>query len=59
MTKHVLVLIGSAFILGCGAIAAGAQQNSNTPMMQQPEQVQRDTPDEDGHGMMEHAMMRQ
>ncbi len=55
MTKHVLTLITSAFILGCGATAAGAQQNSNPPMMQQPEQVQRD---EDGPGMMRQCMRR-
>lgn len=53
MAKHVLTIVTSAFILGCGATAAGAQQNSNRPMMQQPEQLQRD---EDGPGMMGHMM---
>ena len=51
MTKHVLILMTSAFILACGAIAASAQQNSSTPMMLDPA-------DEDGPGMMSHDMRR-
>ena len=38
MQKHILVLTTSAFILACGAIAAGAQQTPGGPTMQQPDQ---------------------
>jgi hypothetical protein len=58
MTKHVLMLVTSAFVLTSGAVAATAQQNSNTPMMQQPKQAQEGDPaDESGSGMMGHGMM--
>jgi Ca2+-binding EF-hand superfamily protein len=60
MTKHARMLVTSAFILASGTIAATAQQNSNTPMMQQPKQAQQGDPaDEGGSGMMGHeGMMR-
>ncbi len=38
MKKLVPMLTTSAFLLACGAIAANAQQNTGTPMMQQPNQ---------------------
>src|SRR5271169_5955857 len=58
MTKHALVLVTSAFFLASCAIAASAEQNSNTPMMQQPKQAQQGDPaDEGGSGMMGHGMM--
>ena len=38
MKKLVLMLTTSAFMLACGAIAPNAQQNTSTPMMQQPNQ---------------------
>jgi Ca2+-binding EF-hand superfamily protein len=57
MTKHILMLTTAAFILACGAVAASAQQDSNTAMIQQ--SAQQDPADEDGPGMMGHGMMRQ
>jgi EF hand len=64
MTKYVLMLVTSAFVLASGAVAATAQQNSNTPMMQQPKQAQQGDPADEGGlrhcmGMMRHGMMGQ
>ncbi len=51
MKKHVLMLITSAFILTCGAIAANAQESSGTPKMQQPDHAQHHPTDQEGSGM--------
>jgi EF-hand domain/EF hand len=56
MTKHILMLTTAAFILGCGAMDASAEQGSNTAIMQQSEQAQQDPTDEGGPGMMRHCM---
>jgi hypothetical protein len=60
MTKHALTLVTSAFFLASCVIAASAEQNANTPMMQQPKQARQGDPaDEGGSGMMGHeGMMR-
>jgi hypothetical protein len=58
MTKHTLMLTAAAFMLACSAIAASAQQDANTAMMQQSEQAQQDPADEGSPGMTGHGMMR-
>jgi EF hand domain-containing protein len=51
MNKHVLVLMISAFILACGAIAASAQETPGTPKTQQPDHAQHHPADQGGSGM--------
>ena len=62
MKKLVLMLTTSAFMLACGAIAANAQQNTGTSMMQQPNQHTEHHAKEGAGmggegGMMGHRMM--
>ena len=61
MNKHLLLITTAASILVCGSVAAIAQDDSDTPNMQQLEQAQQDPMDEGepgtgGHGMIRHCM---
>jgi EF hand len=61
MKRHLLTLATAASFLACGSVAAIAQDNSDTPGMQQLEQAQQDPTDEGepgtgGHGMIRHCI---
>lgn len=59
MKKHFLMITTAASILACGTLAASAQDDSDTPNMQQLEQTQHDPMDEGEPGRGGHGMMRQ
>ena len=59
MNKHLLLITTAASILVCGSVAAIAQDDSDTPNMQQLEQAQQDPMDEGETGTGGHGMMRQ
>ena len=59
MKKHLLMITTAASILACGTLAASAQDDSDTPNMQQLEQTQHDPMDEGEPGRGGHGMMRQ
>ena len=46
MKKHLLMITTAASILACGTAAASAQDDTDTPIMQQLEQAQHDPIDE-------------
>ena len=61
MRKHLLLITTAISILACGAVVTRAQDDSDTPDMQQLEQAQQDPTDEGepgtgGHGIMRHCM---
>ena len=65
MKKHLLLIMTVASILACGGVAASAQDSAqddtDTPNMQQLEEAQQDAADqagpaEGGHGMMRRCM---
>ena len=59
MKKHLLMITTAASVLVCGSVAAIAQDDSDTPNMQQLEQAQQDPMDEGEPGTGGHGMMRQ
>jgi hypothetical protein len=56
MKKHALMATATAFILACGVMAARAQQSPESPMMQQPDQMQQQFAEE-GSDEMEHGSL--
>jgi hypothetical protein len=63
MKNPILMLTACTFILGCGALAAYAQQGPETSMLQQAQKQSGDEEGADGPGMkrddmMGHRMMR-
>ena len=59
MKKHLLMITTAASILACGTLAASAQDDFDTPNMQQLEQTQHDPMDQSEPGRGGHGMMRQ
>jgi EF hand len=60
MKRHLLMLTTAASILVCGSVIVSAEDDTDTPNMQQLEQAQQDVADEvDESGLGRHGMMRQ
>jgi EF hand len=59
MKKHLLMITTAASILVCGSVAAIAEDDSDTPNMQQLEQAQQDPMDQGEPGTGGHGMIRQ
>jgi hypothetical protein len=59
MKRHLLMLTTAASILVCGSVVVSAEDDSDTPNMQQLEQAQQDRMDQGEPGAGRHGMMRQ
>ena len=60
MKRHLLLVTTAASVLICGSVAVSAQDDTDTPNMQQLEQAQQDPVDEgENAGPVRHGMMRQ